>query len=304
MGYKLLKPGYLNLFQSGELKKRIEKANQILKSCQLCPRNCKVNRWEGELGFCRSGLLPKVSSFSPHFGEEAPLVGRYGSGTIFFTNCNLGCIFCQNYEISHLGEGEEVSLKELSKMMLHLQSLGCHNINFVTPTHFVPQILAALKLAVEEGLNVPLVYNCGGYEAKEVIALLEGIFDIYMPDIKYEDSQVSKKYSKAEDYPRIVKVAVKEMHQQVGDLILDERGIAKKGLLVRHLVLPEGLAGTKGVMQYLAREVSLNTYVNIMDQYRPCYQAEEYPELKRPISRAEYKEAVDFALEEGISRLD
>lgn len=304
MGYKLLKPGYLNLFQSGELKKRIEKANQILKSCQLCPRNCKVNRWEGELGFCRSGLLPKVSSFSPHFGEEAPLVGRYGSGTIFFTNCNLGCIFCQNYEISHLGEGEEVTLKELSKMMLHLQSLGCHNINFVTPTHFVPQILAALKLAVEKGLNVPLVYNCGGYEAKEVIALLEGIFDIYMPDIKYEDSQVSKKYSKAEDYPRIVKVAVKEMHQQVGDLILDERGIAKKGLLVRHLVLPEGLAGTKGVMQYLAREVSLNTYVNIMDQYRPCYQAEEYPELKRPISRAEYKEAVDFALEEGISRLD
>lgn len=300
----MLKPGYLNLFQSGELKKRVEKANEILKSCQLCPRNCKVNRWEGELGFCRSGFLPKVSSFSPHFGEEAPLVGRYGSGTIFLTNCNLGCLFCQNYEISHLGEGEEVSLKELSKMMLHLQSLGCHNINFVTPTHFVPQILGALKLAVEKGLNVPLVYNCGGYEAKEVIALLKGIFDIYMPDIKYEDSQVSKKYSKAEDYPRIVKVAVKEMHQQVGDLILDERGIAKKGLLVRHLVLPEGLAGTKGVMQYLAREVSLNTYVNIMDQYRPCYQAEEYPELKRPISRAEYKEAVDFALEEGISRLD
>lgn len=300
----MLKPGYLNLSQSGELKKRVEKANEMLKSCQLCPRNCKVNRREGELGFCRSGFLPKVSSFSPHFGEEAPLVGRYGSGTIFLTNCNLGCLFCQNYEISHLGEGEEVTEDELSKMMLHLQSLGCHNINFVTPTHFVPQILGALKLAVEKGLNVPLVYNCGGYEAKEVIALLEGIFDIYMPDIKYEDSQVSKKYSKAEDYPRIVKVAVKEMHQQVGDLILDERGIAKKGLLVRHLVLPEGLAGTKGVMQYLAREVSLNTYVNIMDQYRPCYQAEEYPELKRPISRAEYKEAVDFALEEGISRLD
>jgi len=300
----LFKPGYLNLFQSGELKKRIEKAYQILKSCQLCPRNCKVNRLEGELGFCRSGLLPKVSSFSPHFGEEAPLVGRHGSGTIFFTNCNLGCIFCQNYEISHLGKGEEVTKEELSKMMLHLQSLGCHNINFVTPTHFVPQILAALELAVKMGLNVPLVYNCGGYEAKEVIALLEGIFDIYMPDIKYEDSEVSKKYSKAEDYPQIVKVAVKEMHRQVGDLILDGRGIAKKGLLVRHLVLPEGLAGTKGVMQYLAREVSLNTYVNIMDQYHPCYQAEEYPEIKRPISRAEYREAVDFALEEGISRLD
>jgi len=300
----LFKPGYLNLFQSGELKKRIEKAYQILKSCQLCPRNCKVNRLEGELGFCQSGLLPKVSSFSPHFGEEAPLVGRHGSGTIFFTNCNLGCIFCQNYEISHLGKGEEVTKEELSKMMLHLQSLGCHNINFVTPTHFVPQILAALELAVKMGLNVPLVYNCGGYEAKEVIALLEGIFDIYMPDIKYEDSEVSKKYSKAEDYPQIVKVAVKEMHRQVGDLILDGRGIAKKGLLVRHLVLPEGLAGTKGVMQYLAREVSLNTYVNIMDQYHPCYQAEEYPEIKRPISRAEYREAVDFALEEGISRLD
>lgn len=300
----MFKPGYLNLSQSGELKKRVEKANEILKSCQLCPRNCKVNRREGELGFCRSGFLPKVSSFSPHFGEEAPLVGRYGSGTIFLTNCNLGCIFCQNYEISHLGEGEEVTEDELSKMMLHLQNLGCHNINFVTPTHFVPQILAALKLAVEKGLNVPLVYNCGGYEAKEVIALLEGIFDIYMPDIKYEDSQVSKKYSKAEDYPQIVKVAVKEMHQQVGDLMLDERGIAEKGLLVRHLVLPEGLAGTKGVMQYLAREVSLNTYVNVMDQYRPCYQAEEYPELRRPISRAEYREAVGFALEEGISRLD
>jgi len=297
------KPAYLKFHQSGELSKRIKKAHQLLKECRICPRECRVNRLAGEKGVCRVGELPMVSSYHPHFGEERPLVGRGGSGTIFLTYCNLRCLFCQNYEISHLGEGREVSLEEFADMMVYLQKIGCHNINFVTPTHFVPQILAALPKAIENGLTVPLVYNCGGYESVEALRLLDGVFDIYMPDFKYGDSEVAQRFSKAKDYPEIAKAAFREMHRQVGDLVLDERGIALRGLLVRHLVLPEGLAGTREVMRFLVQEISPNTYVNLMDQYYPCYKAFDYPPLNRRITSAEFAQAVKIALEEGLHRL-
>lgn len=245
-----------------------------------------------------------VSSFNPHFGEESPLVGRHGSGTIFITNCSLLCVFCQNWEISHLGQGEEVSFEELARMMLDLQGLGCHNINFVTPSHVVPQILEALPIAIEGGLSVPLVYNTGGYDAVETIKLLDGIFDIYMPDFKYWDEGVARRLSKAPQYPELARQAIKEMHRQVGDLTMDSSGIAQRGILVRHLVLPEGLAGTQGVMRFLAQEISPNTYVNIMDQYHPCGEAYKYPPLNRRITVEEYSEAVRIARHEGITRLD
>ncbi|MEW6326730.1 MAG: radical SAM protein [Thermodesulfobacteriota bacterium] len=300
----MFEPAYLETYSKSELKRRIEEANEILEECRLCPRNCKVNRMNNETGICRTGRLPVVSSFSPHFGEEAPLVGQHGSGTIFLTHCNLLCVFCQNWEISHLGEGQEVTLEEFAHMMLYLQKLGCHNINFVTPTHVVPQIIEALAIAIEGGLSVPLVYNTGGYDSLETIKLLDGIFDIYMPDFKYWDDAVAKRLSKAPHYAEVAKEAIKEMHRQVGDLTLDEQGVAQRGLLVRHLVLPEGLAGTREVMRFLAREISTNTYVNIMDQYRPCGEAYKYPPLDRHITVDEYKEALRIAKEEGITRLD
>jgi putative pyruvate formate lyase activating enzyme len=244
-----------------------------------------------------------VSSAGPHFGEEDVLVGSGGSGTIFFAGCNLGCIFCQNCDISHLGEGREVSAERLASMMLGLQEVGCHNINFVTPTHCVPQILESLDLAAAKGLRVPLVYNCGGYECVETLRLLDGVFDIYMPDAKYADGAVAKRLSDAPDYPDVMRDALREMHRQVGDLELDERGIARRGLLVRHLVLPDGLAGTGDVMRFLA-SLSENTYVNVMAQYRPCYRAHEVPELARPISRDEFAGAVQMALDAGLTQLD
>lgn len=296
-------PSYLNLSKE-EFKERVKKAYEILKRCTLCPRNCKVNRLEGEKGVCRTGSEPVVSSYNPHFGEERPLVGRYGSGTIFMTHCNLLCIFCQNYTISHLGEGDEISLDEFSNIMLYLQKLGCHNINFVTPTHQVPQILGGLEVAIDEGLRIPLVYNCGGYESIETLKILDGIFDIYMPDFKYSDPDPALRLSKAKNYPEIAKIVIKEMHRQVGDLILDERGIALRGLLVRHLVLPEGMAGTKEVVRFLAEEISTNTYLNVMDQYHPCYKASANPPLNRKITGKEFSEAVKMALEAGLKRLD
>ena len=298
----MFEPSYQKLSESGELKERIEKAYKILEECSLCPRKCKVDRLNGELGYCKSGRELIVSSFGPHFGEEPPLVGRFGSGTIFLTNCNLGCLYCQNYDISHLGQGEEVSLEELAGQMLSLQKRGCHNINFVTPTHFVPQIIASLSLAIGKGLNIPLVYNCGGYESLEVLKLLEGIFDIYMPDIKYANEEVSKKYSNAGDYPRVVKETLLEMQRQVGDLIIDERGIAQRGLLIRHLVLPSQLAGTKEIMHFIGKEISPSAYVNIMDQYRPCHKAINYPQVSRGTTREEYVEAIEIASQEGLSR--
>jgi len=245
-----------------------------------------------------------VSSYGPHFGEESPLVGRNGSGTIFFTNCNLRCVFCQNYSISQLGEGDKVSKEELACMMLSLQDKGCHNINLVSPTHVVPQILEAFEMAVKSGLQLPLVYNSGGYDSIETLRLLEGIVDIYMPDMKYSDERNAEKLSGVENYPSINRAAVKEMHRQVGDLQINEDGIAQRGLLVRHLVLPHGLAGTKEVVNFLANEVSPDTYVNIMAQYNPCHKASQFPSLSRRISAGEFQEAVTLARQAGLCRLD
>ncbi len=288
----------------GELQEKIRRAEEILKDCALCPRNCGVDRTAGQVGFCRTADRPIVSSYNPHFGEERPLVGRYGSGTIFFANCNLGCIFCQNWSISHLGEGGTISFEQLADIMLALQNYGCHNINLVTPTHQVPMILRALEIAIDRGLNLPIVYNCGGYESIETLRILDGVIDIYMPDFKYADPEVAERYSKAKDYPSVARSALREMHRQVGDLLIDERGIALRGLLVRHLVLPGGLAGTEEVVRFLADEISPNTYTNIMDQYHPCFKAIDHPPLDRRITIEEYRMAVKAAREAGLRRLD
>ena len=300
----MFQPGYIKLYKSGELKKRVEKTVNLLKQCQICPRRCKVNRLENEKGICKVGRLPMVSSYNPHFGEESPLVGTQGSGTIFLTSCNLGCIFCQNYDISHLGEGYEISIERFAKMMIELQNIGCHNINFVTPTHVVPQILEALPIAVEMGLKIPLVYNTGGYDIIETLMIIEGIFDIYMPDFKFTDSDIANRFCKARDYPEVAMKAIKEMHRQVGDLVMNNHGIAERGLIVRHLIMPNELAGTRKVMHFLANEISKNTYVNIMDQYRPCGLAHKYPEINRRITTEEFSNAINVAREEGLTRLD
>ena len=295
---------YLELYHRGELENRVEAAKSLLESCSVCPRHCSINRLNGETGACRTAHAAIVSSYGPHFGEEAPLVGRYGSGTIFFTNCNLRCLFCQNYSISQLGEGERVSKEELAYMMLTLQTKGCHNINLVSPTHVVPQILEALELAVESGLHLPLVYNSGGYDSLETLRILDGIVDIYMPDMKYSDEETAKELSGIENYPQVNKTAVKEMYRQVGDLQISQDGIAERGLLIRHLVLPHGLAGTEEIVNFIANEISPNTYVNIMAQYHPCYKAFQIPSLSRQISPLEFQEAVELAHQAGLNRLD
>jgi len=258
----------------------------------------------GESGKCRITSQVLVSSYGPHFGEESPLVGRHGSGTIFFAYCNLRCVFCQNYTISQSGEGIAVSKEELARMMLLLQAKGCHNINLVSPTHVVPYILEAVELAASQGLVLPLVYNTGGYDSMETLKLLDGIVDIYMPDMKYADDKVAEQLSGIEDYPQANRAAVKEMHRQVGDLQIDESGIAHCGLLVRHLVLPNRLAGTEEVVRFLAEEVSTNTYLNIMAQYHPCHQAFDIPALARPILTEEFSEAINLAHQHGLHRLD
>ncbi|MDI6745394.1 MAG: radical SAM protein [Thermodesulfovibrionales bacterium] len=286
------------------LSDKIREAETILKKCELCPRKCHVNRTAGQKGFCRTGDKPFVASWGPHYGEERPLVGRHGSGTIFFGHCNLGCIFCQNYSISHLGEGQEISFEKLASVMLELQDAGCHNINLVTPTHQVPMILRAYEIAKGKGLSIPIVYNCGGYESLHIIELLEGIVAIYMPDFKYFDPEMALLYSAARDYPETAMTVIKEMHRQVGDLQIDERGVAVRGLLVRHLVLPEGIAGTKGVVRFIAEEISKNTYINIMNQYHPCFRAFETPPLNRNITDREYKDAVRMAIDAGLKRID
>lgn len=296
-------PAYRKL-SSARLWEKVRVAEDILKNCVLCPRNCKVDRTSGNVGFCRTGDKPFVASWGPHFGEERPLVGRLGSGTIFFSFCNLGCIFCQNWTISHLGEGNEISFEKLAHIMLEIQDMGCHNINLVTPTHQMPMILHSIAIASEMGMNIPIVYNCGGYESLEAIKILDRVVDIYMPDFKYSDPQMALKYSKAKDYPEKAKAAIKEMHRQVGDLMIDERGIALRGLLVRHLILPEGIAGTKEVVRFIAEEISKNTYINIMDQYYPCYKAFEHPPLDRRITTKEYTEAVKMAIDAGLKRID
>ena len=297
-------PAYLQTHREGALDTKIEDAFDRLKSCSICPRQCAVNRLADERGFCSSGFLPAVSSHSPHFGEERPLVGRYGSGTIFFTHCNLGCSFCQNYGISHAGRGREISCQDLAQIMIELQRSGCHNINFVSPSHFVPQILKSLPPAISMGLSVPLVYNTGGYDSLDTLHLLDGIIDIYMPDFKYMDSSVAQVYSKAPDYPEMAKKALKEMFRQVGDLVFDHEGIARRGLLIRHLVLPERLAGTEEAMHFIAQNLSPDSYVNIMDQYYPCGDLPAGSPLSRRITQQEFEAAIEAARKAGLSRLD
>ena len=295
---------YLELYYSGKLVERLEAARALLQNCEVCPRHCGINRLAGETGKCRTTGLAAVSSYGPHFGEEAPLVGRHGSGTIFFTNCNLRCLFCQNYPISQLGDGAEVSREKLAEMMLSLQAKGCHNINLVSPTHVMPQILGALGIAVDLGLRLPLLYNSGGYDSIETLKILDGIVDIYMPDMKYSDEKIAEELSGIENYPLLNRAAVKEMHRQVGDLQVNEDGIAIRGLLIRHLVLPHGLAGTKETVHFIAEEISRNSYVNIMDQYHPCYKAFQIPQLARPLSQREFLEAIELAYKAGLTRLD
>jgi len=294
-------PSYLELLKTGELRRRVEELYSILESCELCPRKCRVNRLKGEMGYCQAGETLEISSYFPHFGEEDVLVGRNGSGTIFLTHCNLLCVYCQNYDISHLGLGEEVSEERAAEMMLHLQSLGCHNINLVTPTHYTPQLVKAIEIAAERGLKLPIVWNCSGYENVEIVRMLEGIVDIYMPDMKYSSSEVAKKYSNAPDYFERCKEAVKEMHRQVGDLKVRD-GIAYRGLLIRHLVLPNDLAGSEKILRFIAGEISRNSYVNIMAQYRPEGEAYRYAELNRRITREEYFRVLKIAKELGLTR--
>ncbi len=300
-----MEPGYVTLHERGELAERIDAALAMLKDCGLCPRMCKVNREENEPGFCLTGRLAKVAGYNLHFGEEAPLVGVRGSGTIFFAQCNLGCVFCQNYDISHEDQSaREVTKDQLAWIMLSLQKAGALNINFVTPSHVAPQILEALPLAVSGGLRVPLVYNSGGYDRVKTLKLLDGVFDIYMPDAKFAKHEHAARYCEARDYPGRARAAIKEMHRQVGDLALDGDGIAARGLLVRHLVMPGGVAGTKEWMEFLGREISKNTYVNVMDQYRPCGRAFEFPEINRTVTPDEFEQALKAAKDAGLARLD
>ena len=297
-------PAYIQTYETGALGTKLKKARQLLSPCTLCPRKCEVDRLNGETGVCKTAQQAWVSSYNPHFGEEAPLVGTHGSGTIFFTHCNLMCLFCQNFDISHEGYGQEISDGQLAAIMLALQQQGCHNINFVTPSHVVPQILAALEIAIPQGLSVPLVYNSGGYDRPATLQLLEGVFDIYMPDFKFWNREIAESACKAEDYAKVACKALKEMHRQVGDLVTDATGVAQRGMIIRHLVLPGGLANTREIMRFIAREISTGSYVNIMSQYRPCGRAAEIKELNTYLSPVDFQNALRAAAEEGITRLD
>lgn len=295
-------PCYLIAKSKGILDERTIQLGARLASCTLCPRQCRVNRLEGALGYCQAPAELIISSVFAHYGEESPLVGVGGSGTIFLTHCNLKCLFCQNYEISMKGEGVQYSHKKLAAAMIDLQQRGCHNINFVTPSHYVPGILQGLSLAIDQGLSIPLVYNCGGYESLEVVKLLDGIVDIYMPDIKFLKPELSDRYCNAPDYPDIVREVLKEMQRQVGDLVMDERGIAQRGLLIRHLVMPSHGQNTKDVLLFIRRELSRDAFVNIMAQYHPCYQASRFQEISRRPTMKEYNEAVQYARDIGLKR--
>lgn len=299
-----MEPSYLDLARTGRLKERAVEAAALMEQCGICPRACGVNRLEGELGVCRTGRLARVASYSPHFGEESPLVGVHGSGTIFVSSCNLLCSFCQNRDISHGNEGTELDAVRIARVMLLLSEQGCHNINIVTPTHVAPQMLEALTIAAEAGLSIPLVYNSSGYERVETLRLLDGVVDIYMPDFKFWDGAWAARFCDAPDYPERAREALREMHRQVGDLVVDDRGIATRGLLVRHLVMPDGVAGTREVMDFIAREISPNTYVNVMDQYRPCGDAVRDEMINRRLTAGEFREALDTAREAGLKRLD
>jgi putative pyruvate formate lyase activating enzyme len=297
-------PVYRRTFGRGELGPRVERARKLLQSCTACPRNCKVNRFEGKFGVCKTGRLAVVSSHFPHHGEEDCLTGWKGSGTVFFAGCNLRCVFCQNFDISWQVRGTPTPPRELAAMMLELQAQGCHNINLVTPEHVVPQIVEALPFAIEGGLRLPLVYNTSAYDSMESLALLDGLVDIYMPDFKYWDSEMARKYSRAPDYPEVARGAIKEMHRQVGNLVIAPNGLARRGLLIRHLVMPEEVAGTRAVMQWIADQLSPETYVNLMAQYYPAGKVSRYDhaEINRRLTQAEFERATEAARHAGLIR--
>ena len=292
-------PSYLRLYETGELEKRVEKAISMLENCEVCPNNCKINRLEDKKAFCKTGRYAKVASYFPHKGEEFPIRGYNGSGTIFFSYCNMRCVYCQNFDVSQLGEGEEVSPEELANMMLTLQKIGCHNINFVSPSHVVPQILEAVYIAVQKGLKIPIVYNTSSFDSLKSLKLLDGVVDIYLPDFKYLNNYYGKKYSKVKGYADTAKEAIKEMYRQVGNLITDERGIAIKGVLVRHLVLPNDISTTKEVLKFL-KDISPDLAINVMSQYFPAYKADEYPEINRRPTWIEYENALKLAQDLGL----
>jgi putative pyruvate formate lyase activating enzyme len=301
-------PAYIKLVHSGAMQERVAEAVQHMAKCDLCAWECRVDRNAGVLGVCRSGVKARLSSYGPHLGEEDPLRGWRGSGTIFFARCNMRCQFCQNYDISQTDNGEELEPNGLAAIMLELQNAGCHNINLVSPSHVVPQILAAIWIAAQDGLRLPIVYNTGGYDSLSALRLLDGVIDIYMPDMKYASQQTARAYSKVPHYPQSNQAAVKEMYRQVGDLEIDAQGLAKQGLLVRHLVLPNGLAGTAEIVHFLTEEISSDTYLNLMDQYRPAFNVSQYPnqfpKLRRPVTSQEYQAALQLAQAAGLHRFD
>ena len=308
MGNMRKKPAYLTLYEQGGLEERVTRSRKLLHHCQVCPHECGVDRPRGELGICQTGYLAQVSSYGPHFGEESPLVGEHGSGTIFFAGCNLLCVFCQNYEISHIdGGGDDatdcVDDRDLAAIMLELQAQGCENINLVTPSHLVPQILAALPHAIDNGLHIPLVYNSSGYDALATLRLLDGVVDIYMPDCKFWTEESSRQLTRARNYPQVMRCALKEMHAQVGELEVNERGVAVKGLLVRHLLMPGHGEETRKILEFIAREISPHTFVNIMDQYRPCGRAREFDGINHHPTANEYAQAREYARQLGLTRL-
>jgi putative pyruvate formate lyase activating enzyme len=303
---KKMESCYLGAWRSGLLEKKITESQKVLESCTLCPRNCGINRLEEEHGLCQTGARAEVASSGPHFGEESVLVGEHGSGTIFFCGCNLLCAFCQNYDISHPEPEVCTTLDErqLGTLMVSLQQQGCHNINFVTPSHVIPQILAALPHAIDKGLTVPLVYNSGGYDKVTSLQILDGIVDMYMPDFKFWESASAGRYAKAADYPEYARAAIIEMQRQVGDLQINSAGLAERGLLVRHLLMPGGLVETEHILRFLAEDISKECYVNIMDQYRPCGKVDGFPELQKDITPRDHKAALQLARAFGLSRLD
>jgi putative pyruvate formate lyase activating enzyme len=303
-----INPNYLELYKSGELLNRVNKAKAKLNDCTICPHNCHVDRTLGKEGFCKAGDKPIIYSYAPHFGEESVLVGRGGSGTIFFGRCNLNCVFCQNWTISqpkknNFNKNHETSIDELANIMTYLQKRGCENINFVSPTHFVPQILEAVNVACEKGLNLQLVYNSGGYDTVDMLKLLDGVFDIYLPDFKYTENAMGKRYSRIPDYFDVVKNALKEMYRQVGNLETDGLGVARKGLIIRHLVLPNEISGSLKALRFIHDELSPNTAVNIMLQYRPCFEASLHPELSSYVKIENYNSILSEAKKMGLSNL-
>lgn len=293
-------PAYLESYNNAKLKSAALEAFKLLEACSICPRLCKVNRLKNEKGFCKTGLKPKIISFMPHHGEEPPISGTRGSGTIFFSHCNMACVYCQNYQFSQEGEGREVEFEELADFMLQLQGMGCHNINLVTPTHVMPQILKALELAIPKGLKIPLVYNTGGYELPGVIRLLSAVVDIYLPDMRYGDSETAIKYSSAPDYPKYNQEAVKEMHRQAGVADFDENGIIKRGLIIRYLVLPNNISGTDKTMKFIANGLSKDTYISLMSQYAPYHKAARFKEISCRINFQEYEDAKSAMEESGL----